>query len=113
MNSDLRIFCRLPKLHHITDVLMDCHGFLSVNEVLILIYQAHIYQDMDMSNTILSYEFYYKTAPQYLCDLIALYSNSRDLSMGPSRHFHRGGANPPPQKKSIKTKTISICITIF
>ena len=33
MNSDVGVFCRLPKFHHISDVLMDFHGFLFVNEV--------------------------------------------------------------------------------
>ena len=25
MNSAVHIFCKLPKFHHISDVLMDCH----------------------------------------------------------------------------------------
>ena len=27
MNSDVSVFCSLPKLHHISDVLMDFHWF--------------------------------------------------------------------------------------
>ena len=27
MNCDVSVFCRLPKFHHISDVLMDFHWF--------------------------------------------------------------------------------------
>ena len=57
----MRILCRLLKLHHITDVLVSCRH---LNEVLIPTYM---------------YQAYYKTAPQYLCDLIIPYSNAGEL----------------------------------
>ena len=57
-----RIIRRVPKFVHITKTLMELHWL-------------PVHQRVTFKILILTYQDYYKTAPQYLCDLIVPYAN--------------------------------------
>ena len=62
LNTGARILCRVSKLGHISETLMDLHW--------------HLVQQRDLFIfLILTYQAYHKTAPEYFCHLIIPYSN--------------------------------------
>ena len=66
LNTAARILKKIPKFSHITDILKDSHWL-------------PIRQRITFKILLLTYQAYYNTAPDYLCELITPYCSARNL----------------------------------
>ena len=66
LNTAARILRRVPKFNHISETLMDLHWL-------------PVHQRVTFKMIILTYQAFYGTAPQYLCDLMVPFANTCNL----------------------------------